>query len=631
MFSSRTDHIANAAKLLTASAAFVAKPGLKTGTSVYDAAQKIFKDPPKGLKTMADDITNIADDVLKGFARDLPDDAPILFEQMVTATLPDAATITAHQMNAARVAQSMRDRLTDRDQRQAPMPDLFVNIVTAAFEKLFVEKDFAADLTPAVYAQLLDGNAEINRGINNLEEKMQSLLDGKISLDEMQIIAASFGEHDISDQPGLVRFLQQKADDYRKLITEVESLKGLSSRIDNIHGAAMAALRKPDLEEARKLIEDAKDIHQQSVLLPALEANEKLVKTQVDIALLQGDVEEAYRLLCASADSFASIDPLEPARLRIQRYWHTLRDYGFRYGGGGLILAFDLIKPCLSVALRSENAMLWSTAQNHAAMALQEQAIRTEGPKGADLLRQAVTAYRAALEVRTRTDHPVDWAMTQNNLGTALMDQGKRTEGSKGADLLEQAVTAYRAVLKVYTRTDHPEDWAMTQNNLGVVLHVQGELTEGPKGVDLLEQSVAAYRAVLKVCTRTDHPEDWAMTQNNLGAALHVQGNRTEGSKGIDLQAQALTAYRAALEVRTRVDLPLDWAKTQSNIAELLNDRGLRFNSKDSGTDLAAALDAVDLALEVLDPKHLSYYHVKTTEIRNQILSKIDALSDPKS
>ncbi|MEP1013331.1 MAG: tetratricopeptide repeat protein, partial [Paracoccaceae bacterium] len=128
-----------------------------------------------------------------------------------------------------------------------------------------------------------------------------------------------------------------------------------------------------------------------------------------------------------------------------------------------------------------------------------------------------------------------------------------------------------------------------------------------------------------------DHPVAWAMTQNNLGAALGDQGNRTDGSKGADLLEQAVTAYRAALEVRTRTDHPVSWASTQENIATVLKDRALRSDAKDSATDLAAALDAVDLALEVYDPEHMSYRHGTATELRQRILSAIDALSDPKS
>ena len=60
-----------------------------------------------------------------------------------------------------------------------------------------------------------------------------------------------------------------------------------------------------------------------------------------------------------------------------------------------------------------------------------------------------MTAYRSALEVRTREQLPQDWATTQNNLGVALWDQAARTEGPKGAELLAQAVTAYRSALEV--------------------------------------------------------------------------------------------------------------------------------------------------------------------------------------
>ena len=56
----------------------------------------------------------------------------------------------------------------------------------------------------------------------------------------------------------------------------------------------------------------------------------------------------------------------------------------------------------------------------------------------------------------------------QNNLAIALKNQGTRTGGPTGADLLGQAVAAYRDALTVYTRADHLVDWAETQNNMAV-------------------------------------------------------------------------------------------------------------------------------------------------------------------
>ena len=67
-----------------------------------------------------------------------------------------------------------------------------------------------------------------------------------------------------------------------------------------------------------------------------------------------------------------------------------------------------------------------------------------------------MSAYRSALEVSTREQLPQDWAETQNNLGIALWDQAARTEGPKGAELLAQAVAALRSCLEIYTAETFP-------------------------------------------------------------------------------------------------------------------------------------------------------------------------------
>jgi len=60
--------------------------------------------------------------------------------------------------------------------------------------------------------------------------------------------------------------------------------------------------------------------------------------------------------------------------------------------------------------------------------------------------------------------------MTQNGLGLALGNQAARTEGPRGAELLAQAVAAFRSALEVYTREQLPQYWAGTQDNLGAAL-----------------------------------------------------------------------------------------------------------------------------------------------------------------
>jgi hypothetical protein len=81
--------------------------------------------------------------------------------------------------------------------------------------------------------------------------------------------------------------------------------------------------------------------------------------------------------------------------------------------------------------------------------------------------------------------------MTQNNLGNTLREQGIRAGGEAGAELLSQAVAAYREALTVYTRDSLPQQWAETQENLGRVLLELGRVT---KRVDLLIESKAVIQ-----------------------------------------------------------------------------------------------------------------------------------------
>ncbi len=261
----------------------------------------------------------------------------------------------------------------------------------------------------------------------------------------------------------------------------------------------------------------------------------------------------------------------------------------------------------LEVSTRDDLPQDRAGTQNNLGVALMDQGERTEGEEGNRLLSQAVSAYRAALEVSTRDDLPQNWAMTQNNLGNAFTYQGKRTEGEESNHLLSQAVAAYRTALEVRTRNDLPQGWALTQSNLGNALRVQGQRTEGDAGNRLLSQAVAAYRAALEVRTRVDQPQDWAMTQNNLGNALSNQGEQTEGEEGNRLLCQAVAAYHSALEVRTRDDRPQGWAMTQINLGNTLKNLGERTVGEEGNHLLSEAVSAYRAALEVFTQEYLPY------------------------
>ena len=135
-------------------------------------------------------------------------------------------------------------------------------------------------------------------------------------------------------------------------------------------------------------------------------------------------------------------------------------------------------------------------------------------------------------------------AITQNNLGTALYNQGIRTEGAKAAELLAEAVAAYRSALEIYTRERQPQDWARSQDNLGGALYELGTRSGAEEGRKLLEDAIAAYRSALEVFTKADLPQSWAATQNNLGIALRELGNQLEEKEGLKLKRESVELLR---------------------------------------------------------------------------------------
>ena len=433
--------------------------------------------------------------------------------------------------------------------------------------------------------------AEIKTEIKNVGEALGTLASANRDL--MEALAWRFeimGAYDLPDA-ALRQELEKKAEDYRALRREVDGIDPKMQRLSNLKAAAQDALDRGDFDEVDEVLLSAQTIE--------LEEAAKTAELRAETMLLRGRVEEAYRLLSVTADSFAGVDPLEPARRRILSYFTLLRNHGLRYGGPGLPLSRDLLRPVLTDDLRSADAWLWGAGENWRGNALADQGSRTGGEGGTRLLEQAVAAYASALEVITRADHPVDWAMTQNNLGATLRNQGARTGGEEGTRLLGEAVVAFRSVLEVYTRADHPVDWAMTQNNLGNALQEQGTRPGGAEGARLLGEAVTAYRAALEVRTRADHPVDWAQTQNNLGTALQKQGTRTDGEEGARLLGQAVAAYRAALEVLTRADHPVQWATTQNNLGIALQNQGTRTGGEEGARLLGQAVAAYRSVLEV--------------------------------
>ncbi len=274
-----------------------------------------------------------------------------------------------------------------------------------------------------------------------------------LSLDDLVALARQFGDAPGGGRATLVEFLTNKAEEYRSYRAEIEAIDDRALGLSALKAAALAAAERLDFDAVEARLAD--------VQAAELDIAADTAELRARNALLRGRVEQAHRLVSAAADSFAAIDPLEPARRRL-RYSEALYAHGLRYGWAGLALSATMIRAALAEVDEFTAPTLWAQAQTKLGNALQDQGGRTGGAEGTELLAEAVNAYCDALTLRTRTDHPVDWAHTQNNLGNALARQGSRTDGAEGTALLAEAVAAYRFALSIRTRAEHPVDWAQT-------------------------------------------------------------------------------------------------------------------------------------------------------------------------
>jgi len=138
-----------------------------------------------------------------------------------------------------------------------------------------------------------------------------------------------------------------------------------------------AEIEREIADEALKRVEAARET--------AMEALNVLAATEerrADNALLRGRAEEAFRVLSSAADSFASLDLLEPARRRLG-YAKKLGRHGMRYGGTGLGLAAEIARSGLRTVTAESAPFLWGGLKNNLAIALQKEAARTGGAEGA--------------------------------------------------------------------------------------------------------------------------------------------------------------------------------------------------------------------------------------------------------
>lgn len=570
-------HAANALACLGAIATdTLATAGL--GTAALLSIRELRKTLPSHAQPL---IASIAKDLASAMdaqnSRYTPDQKALL-PQMIVAASPTPEMTMAGGRDAPRIAAAMLESLTDYEHRLPDNTAAFTRLVTPILARLLSDPAYTAQLEPAFQAAMLDMKAIIARIDTKIDDLGAALGNlSKASHDLMETLATRFRIPDPFDlgDAALREELEKKAADYRRLLKEVEGLKGLSGRVDNIYAAALGAIQQGRFEDARQLLRDAREIHRQDMLLPALITNAKLMEAEADLDLLEGRVEDACTILCAAADSFASVDLTQSNERRILRYFKKLADHGSRHVGTGLLRAVDLARPALTNELRAKDLWLWAAGQKNTAGALQE--------------------------------------------------EGRR---SGRTDLLIEAVSASGLAKKAFDKRGDIRSMADSHNTLAISFQELGVLSSGHEGIGYLCKAVSNYDAAHFVYDEAFNPEDWAMVSNNIGNAFRTLGSRIPGSPGLALLGRSEAALQGALRVRrTRNRTELE-ARTLGGLAYLELTRAQHDTTLNPRPHLLAALAHVEAALQIFDPVKMSYNHAKATELRDDLIARINALPD---
>lgn len=176
-----------------------------------------------------------------------------------------------------------------------------------------------------------------------------------------------------------------------------------------------------------------------------------------------------------------------------------------------------------------------------------------------DALVESRDCLERALEVLRKGGGDEEVAELEMNLGLVV-----HTLAGGGQAAIKDAITAYQAALRFFSAERFPREFATLHNNLATAYLA---MRLAPEKEGLREAlAVQSFQEALKVVTLDDDPVEYAMLQNNLGNALQAV-NSTHRFENLE---RALAAYDESLKVRTRHDMPVEHANTLVNKANAL-------------------------------------------------------------
>ncbi|MCC5957315.1 MAG: hypothetical protein JJU07_14540 [Natronohydrobacter sp.] len=578
----------------------------------------------------------VAPDLAAELARDMAavldahhasDDQRALIPQMVEAALPDPTTIIGAALDADRLMAQMEAALTDREHRLEANLTLFRATLLPALMRLLNDPDFTKTLAPQFMRAVLDHLNEMAAILTELKDRFGSLagaLDHREELHtkDLEILAFRFNLSPAPNTPRneLLVQLETRAQEVAEMKRELESLRARFPKLDNQITAAKELLEAGETAGVRAMVRAARKVLHDAHLREGLEQDAELVEIDARALLYDGQVDEAFRVLGAAADSFKAIDPLEPSRRRIRRYFNTLYAYGLHFGGDGVKRALELIEPSLTDEMRDLDFEAWVDGKDCVATAYSQSGSAFGGELGFDCIRKALEIFDEILSLPELRTYPLILGRTHNGAGNSLARLAEIGLERKDAEqALSYAIEHHKIACDAAKMCNAIDEIAQYANSLGVALATLGMTRGWPNGKQLLIDAVAAYTEALEFRDRVNQSFEFSETQNNLCLSLCELGKNTLGSTGKEYLTRAKHAAQQALMVRVKDRYPVPHARTIENLALIEQALAQHDSCSDPAPHLRAALAHVEAALEVFDPDHMPYNHQKASTLRDDL------------
>jgi|GEM_PF-5554579 len=592
-----SNNIANAVRLLVAMGGMASAPGLRSGLGVYDAIRKVAARPPKSIASMANDLTQAAQDVFSGF-RDAPTDADVRFVQMVETGLLDPDEVTAAGMDPDACAGAMLEKITDESDptgelRNASMKRLFLAIVSPTLAPLLRTKEYATDLTPAYMAQMLQTAQRMENKIDSVSERLDNL--EAQTRDTLDAFALRFGEPAPEDMslPELRGFLHGKARDYRALKAEVKALRGTSQRIDNVLAAVDDAIARLDLEEADHLLSSIRETTSDTLRKP-LDDNARVMEAQARVAFLRGDPGAAKLLLVTAANSLAVVDVAESHRKKFDAAMQV-HTYGCTYGGTAIAEAIDLAESTIPEAMGTL-AVGELVAMNHDyASMLDTQGRMLAGQAATDCFDRAMEIYGFLLKtLEIDGGNEPTRAAVLTSLAGVLNEKARRDLGGSAAAFLKDAERYQEEAISILDAEKDRGNWIAAKSGLASTLKFLAG-SEPQMAVTYLSRAADALEDVDNHISRNESPLDWRINRFNQANILSRMAICVEDEPRWAFLQTAFRYYTEALELMSPEENPIDWSSTLFGRALCLSFMGTAGGEDGANAMRAAVADLLQV------------------------------------